>query len=133
MIRFGKWKDWYLSPTVPPFAFKRAVHLGIPFSFFFLFAPFLALVPVAPDTKLNIWAGIGVTGIVGGIVLAVWAPGWAKPEWQRRLEDRYNHDEIAEFLKVWRQMDRKEWGRLIETEEGLRQLVEMAEGQYLSA
>lgn len=65
-------------------------------------------------------------GFTIGIALALWAPGWAKPTWQRRLEDRYNQNEIDSFLRVWRRMNKKEWGRLIETDEGLEELVKMA-------
>ncbi len=130
LVRLGKWKDWYLSPNIPPFAVKRFVYAGMPASLIFLHLPFLAFVPVDPDTKLDISAYIGVAGIAIGIVLAFWAPRWAKPAWQRRLEDRYSYAEINTFLPVWQHMDHKEWGRLVGTEEGLKELVEKAGGQY---
>lgn len=126
LIRLGKWKDWYLSPTVLPFAFKRGVHLGIPFSFLFLFAPCMAFVPGDPYTKLGILLSISAVGFISGIVLALSEPHWAKPGWQRQLEERFTRDEIAAFLPIWRHMDHQKWGRLIETEEGLEQLVQMA-------
>jgi hypothetical protein len=130
LVRWGKWKDWYLSPTISPFAVKRFVYTWMPASMFFVLAPILAFTPADPDTKLDIWAGMGVTGIAIGIVLAFWAPRWAKPAWQRRLEDRYSYAEINTFLPVWQHMDHKEWGRLVGTEEGLKELVEKAGGQY---
>jgi hypothetical protein len=94
--------------------------------------PLLAVLPADSDTSMNIVAGIGVAGIVIGIILAFWAPRWAKPAWQRRLEDRYSYAEINTFLPVWQRMDHKEWGRLVGTEEGLKKLVEKARGQYRS-
>ncbi len=130
LVRLGMWKDWYLSPNIPPFAIKRFVYAGMPASMIFVLAPILAFVPADPDTKLDIWAGIGVSGFAIGIILAFWAPRWAKPAWQRRLEDRYSYAEINMFLPVWQRMDHKEWGRLVGTEEGLKELVEKAGGQY---
>jgi hypothetical protein len=130
LVRLGKWKDWYLSPTIPPFAVKRFVYMGMPASLFFLCMPLLAIMPVGSDTGENLIAGIGVAGFAIGIILAFWAPRWAKPAWQQRLEDRYSHSEINAFLPVWQHMDHKEWGWLIGTEEGLKQLVEKAGGQY---
>lgn len=130
LIRTGFWKSWYLSPTIPPFAVKRMIYLGIPFSLFFWCLPLVLLLPIDDQTAM-IWSGrIGVVGIILGITMAALAPSWAKPGWQRRLENRYSHDEIADFLPVWQQIDRKDWAQLIETEEGLKQLVEMTGYEY---
>jgi hypothetical protein len=130
LMRAGFWKSWYLSPTIPPFAVKRMLYLGIPFSLFFWCLPIVLLLPI-DDQAAMAWSGrIGIAGVLLGIAIAFIAPSWAKPAWQRRLEDRYDQDEIAIFVRVWQQMDRKEWGRLIETEEGLKQLVERSGGQY---
>jgi hypothetical protein len=129
LVRLGVWKTWYLAPSIPPFTFKRSFHLW-PFALMFLCTPLIAILPLGDQAFELVIASIGIAGILLGIGLAVWAPRWAKPAWQRRLEDRYHHDEIATFVRVWRQIDRKEWGRLIETEEGLKQLVERAGGQY---
>ncbi|MEA3396498.1 MAG: hypothetical protein U9R05_03455 [Chloroflexota bacterium] len=79
---------------------------------------------------MKVWASVSVAGIVLTVVLGTWNPRWLKPAWQRRLEDRYSRDQIETFIRVWRQMDRREWGRLIETEEGLEELVRRARGPY---
>lgn len=73
---------------------------------------------------------MGVIGTILGIVIADVSPGWAKPTWQRRLEERYSKEEINEFLQVWRKMDQQEWARLIGTDEGLEELVRIARGPY---
>jgi hypothetical protein len=129
LARWGVYKSWYLVPWMPPFAWRGIVYMW-PFSAVFVCYPFIALSPLSDDAVMKVWAGIGIGGAIFAIILGLWRPRWAKPAWQRRLEDRYDHDEIATFVRVWRQMDRKEWGRLIETEEGLKQLVERAGGQY---
>ena len=63
---------------------------------------------------------------LGGIILAIWEPGWMKPTWQRRLEDQYDEDTIKRLIINWRKMDRGEWGRMIETQKGLDELVRRA-------
>jgi hypothetical protein len=94
-------------------------------------APFMAFIPVDPQTKTEILNYIGITGFILGIILGIWQPSWAKPKWLRRLEDNYDADEINQvFIPAWRQMDRKRWGQLIETEEGLQTLVGIARGRY---
>ncbi|MDY7076796.1 MAG: hypothetical protein SXV54_07705 [Chloroflexota bacterium] len=61
------------------------------------------------------------------LVFAIWQPRWLKPTWQRRLEDQYSQAEInTVFRPAWRKMNHREWSHLIETEEGLEQLVQMA-------
>jgi hypothetical protein len=129
LIRFGVWKTWYLAP-VTPFTAKPMVLLGIPFSLFFWCMPIIALLPIDDDTYMRWIAIVGVIGTILGIVIADVSPGWAKPTWQRRLEERYSKEEINEFLQVWRKMDQQEWARLIGTDEGLEELVRIARGPY---
>ncbi len=101
-----------------------------PFSAIFVCAPFMSLLPINEDERLQVLVGISVAGAIFAIILGLWRPRWAKPTWQRRLEDRYDNDEIKfVFIPAWRKMDRKEWGRLIETEEGLEELVSIARGR----
>jgi hypothetical protein len=129
LSRLGFYKGWYLAPSMPPFVWRGSIHLW-PLSAVFVCYPLIALSPLNDDAVMKVWAGVGIASFILTLVLGVCNPRWAKPAWQRRLEDRYSHDEIATFVRVWRQMNRKEWGRLIETEEGLKQLVERAGGQY---
>lgn len=128
LARLGFYKGWYLAPFIPPFSWRRWI-LVWPMSAFFVCMPFVGLLPLSPDDKLNVLATIGVIGFVFAILLILWNPRWAKPAWQRRLEERYTHRQINKFLDVWRHMDRSEWGRLIETEEGLEELVRRAQGE----
>lgn len=130
LMRLGIWKGWYLAKNTPPFGVKGFVYLAMPVSALFISGPFMALIPVDPGMRLEIWSYIGVAGFVIGIVLAIWQPWWAKPEWLRRLEDNYDYDEIKfVFLPAWRQMNHKEWGQLIETEAGLKELIRQARSQ----
>jgi hypothetical protein len=121
----GIYKGWYLAPFIPPFSWRRSIHAW-PASAVFVCFP-ITLLPLSDDAVMKILASVGVAGVVFAITLMIWNPRWAKPAWQRRLEDRYSRDEIdLLFMPAWRKMNRKEWGRLIETEEGLEQLVQMA-------
>lgn len=122
----GVYKGWYLAPFIPPFSWRRSIHAW-PASAVFVCYPIIALSPLSDDAVMKVWAGVGVAGVVFAVALMIWNPRWAKPAWQRRLEDRYSHDEIDRlFVPAWRKMNRREWGRLIDTEEGLEQLVQMA-------
>ena len=132
LSQLGFYRGWYLVSFMPPFIGKWTIHLW-PLSAVFVCYPFIALSPLNDDVVMKVWAGVSIAGFILTLVLGICNPRWAKPAWQRRLEDRYSRDEIAEFLRVWRQMDRREWGRLIETEKGLKQLVKMAGGQYRPA
>ena len=130
LARLGVYKNWYLIPFMPPFAWRGIVYMW-PFSAFFVCAPFMSLLPLNEDERLQVLAGIGVVGLIFAIILALRQPSWAKPKWLRRLEDQYDYDEInLIFIPAWRKMDRKRWGRLIETEEGLRTLVRLARGRH---
>lgn len=128
LARLGIYKNWYLVPFMPPFAWRGIIYMW-PFSAFFICYPFIALSPLSDAQVMRVWVGIGILGLIISVIIGLWQPRWAKPTWQRRLEDRYDYDEIKfVFIPAWRKMDRKEWGRLIETEEGLEELVSIARG-----
>lgn len=127
LARLGLYKRWYFAPFMPPFSWRGWIQLW-PISAFFVFTPCIALLPIGDDLFITVIAGIGISGVIIALVLVLWTPSWAKPTWQRRLEDRYSHEEISRFIQVWRGMDFKEWSRLIETEEGTKTLVRMARG-----
>lgn len=129
LSRLGVYKRWYLAPFIPPFSWRGCIQVW-PLGAVFICAPFVGLLPLSVDARMRVLAGVSVAGILLALIMVVRTPRWAKAVWQRRLEDRYNHKEINSFIHVWRQMDFKEWGQLIETEEGLKQLVEKAGGQY---
>ncbi len=129
LARIGVYKSWYLAPFMPPFSWRRSIHLW-PISAIFVCAPFMSLLPLNEDERLQVLAGIGIASVILAIALVIWNPRWAKPLWQRRLEDRYEYDEIKFiFIPAWRQMNRKRWGKLIETDEGLETLVRIARGK----
>jgi hypothetical protein len=126
LARLGLYKSWYFAKFIPPFSWRGWIQLW-PLSAVFVCMPFIALLPVNDDLFMTLWAGIGVGGIIFAIVLVIINPRWAKPAWQRRLEDRYSYEMINNFIEVWRQMDFAEWSQLVETEEGLEKLVKIAQ------
>jgi hypothetical protein len=126
LARLGVYKVWYFAPFIPPFSWKRSIHAW-PASAGFICLPFLLFSSLSDEAVMLAFASLTFTGVLFAAVLMIWNPRWAKPLWQRRLEDRYSREEINEVLiPAWRGMNHREWGRLIETEEGLEQLVEMA-------
>jgi hypothetical protein len=133
-VRCGWHKTWYIKRTYPPVTYRAAQYFAFPFSLFWFSFPIVALLPIPRDNKVVPL----VVGMLGSFVLclvfAIWQPRWLKPTWQRRLEDRYSWKEISGiFIPAWRRMDRREWGRLIETQEGLEQLVRKARNSDYSA
>jgi hypothetical protein len=98
-----------------------------PASAFFVFAPIVGLLPVSSDLRLFVWNIIGMIGLILGILMILWQPRWAKPPWQAYLEDNYQWWEIRRvFIPYWRQMDRQTWNMLMDSEEGIDELVAMA-------
>jgi hypothetical protein len=126
LARLGIYKSWYFAPFMLPFSWRGWIQLW-PMSAFFIFTPCIALMPMSDDIAMKLIAFIGITGVVLAFVMALWNPRWAKPAWQRRLEDRYSYETINNFIEVWRQMDFAEWSQLVETEEGLEKLVKIAQ------
>lgn len=126
LIRVGKYKRWYLAPFVPPFIWGRAFY-GWPATAVFIFSPILAVLPVSDDTFMSLLGWISLVGVVLGIIMMIWTPGWAKPKWQRYLEAKYTGSEIrSTLIPVWRKMDRKKWSQLLDSEEGIEELVRIA-------
>lgn len=123
LMRMGIWKSWYLKSDLPPVTMRAAVYALIPIGLGFTLAPILA----ALGDDDSMWAArlYGVTLAIGTI-LAIWQPPWVKPAWLRRLEFQYDQDTIKALIAEWRKMDRKEWGALIETQQGLDELVRRA-------
>jgi hypothetical protein len=107
---------------MPPLIWKRAIFMW-PAGAIFLCAPFVGMLPLSPDNRLSVLAVISVVGIILAIVMAIWTPRWAKPKWQRYLEDHYSPEEIHFFIPVWRNMNPQEWSKLLDSEEGIEELV----------
>jgi hypothetical protein len=129
-VRCGWYKTWYIKRVYPPFTYRAAQYFIFPISLFWFTFPVVGLLPIPKETK----SILGLVGVCGSpalcLILAIWQPRWLKPTWQRRLEDRYSREEInTVFRPAWRKMNHREWSRLIETEEGLEQLVQMARSQ----
>jgi hypothetical protein len=124
--RLGVFKSWYLARIIPGFSAGRLIVHMWPLSVAWLCLPFISLLPLDDETAMGVFAGTGIAGFLMVPVLAIWNPRWLKPAWQQRLENRYTLEEIEGFLLAWRKMDRQEWGRLIATDKGLEQLVELA-------
>ena len=125
-VRMGLWKTWYLVPFVPPLIWGRALF-GWPVGLMFIVLPFLPLVGLQGDAFTAMSGYIGMGGLVLAIIMILWTPGWAKPTWQRYLEDKYSWREIrAVFIPAWREMDRKQWSQLLDSEQGIEQLVKLA-------
>ena len=126
LARTGKYKRWYLAYFAPPFMWHRAIFF-FPASAFFVIVPFMAVLPVNPDLGEAIWGYVGLAGAIIGFLMMLWTPRWAKPKWQQYLEDNYPYSEIRRtFVPVWREMDRRQWSRLMDSEEGIDELVQLA-------
>lgn len=126
VIRLGIWKSWYLQRYYPVIAMKRSRHLAIPIGLIWFLLPFCLLTGPEGSAAWNRVTVMGLGVLIVGIALAIWEPGWTKPNWQRRLEAQYDEDTIRTLIADWRRMDRKEWGALIETQQGLDELVRRA-------
>lgn len=125
LARSGIYKRWYFAPFIPPFSWRGWIQLW-PISALFVCAPIIGLLPINADERLTAWAIVGVGGVMFALVIVVWTPGWAKPSWQRRLEDRFSYKQITEFIHIWKNMPFHEWCNKIETETGMLELVDYA-------
>ena len=124
--RLGKYKQWYLAYFAPPFMWGKAIYAW-PMSAFFIFTPIIGLLPITPESRTLVWGIIGVIGVILGFLMILWPPRWAKPTWQNYLEDKYSWLEIRKvFIPYWRQMDRSTWNTLMDSEEGIDELVRIA-------
>lgn len=93
----------------------------------FIFLTFIHLTGVSDDIFMSMIGTVGITGVFLGIVMIIWTPGWAKPAWQRYLEENYTWQEIrGVFIPTWRKMNRREWTTLMDSEEGIEELVSRA-------
>lgn len=125
LAKIGTYKRWYLIPLVFPFAWRNWIQLW-PLSAVFVCAPFTGLLPIEIEARMKIWATVTVVGVILAIVMVLWTPRWAKPAWQRRLEDRFSHEQISAFISVWRKMPFSQWSDMIDTEEGMLALADYA-------
>lgn len=124
--RLGKYKRWYLAYFAPPVMWGKVIYAW-PASAGFIVTPLIVLIPNHGDLRLLVWGIIGTVGVILGFLMVLWQPKWAKPDWQRYLEDKYAWREIrGVFIPHWRQMDRQTWNRLMDSEEGIDELVRMA-------
>jgi hypothetical protein len=126
LARTGHYKRWYLAYFAPPFMWGKAIYAW-PASAGFVLLPIVSLLPVSPESRTLILGVIGVAGVILGFLMILWQPRWAKPPWQRYLEGTYQWWEIRRvFIPYWRQMDRQTWNMLMDSEEGIDELVAMA-------
>lgn len=125
LARLGLYKRWYFAPFIPPFSWRGWIQAW-PMSAFLVFFPIIAILPIGDDQFTLVLGLIGGTGIAIALFIMVWTPRWAKPAWQRRLEDRFSHEQISEFIRTWRKLLFSEWCELIETEKGMLELVDYA-------
>ena len=124
--RTGHYKRWYLAYFAPPFMWGKAIYAW-PASAFFVFTPIISLLPISDDVFMMVIGIIGVMGGILGFLMILWQPRWAKPPWQAYLEATYQWWEIRRvFIPYWRQMDRQTWNMLMDSEEGIDELVAMA-------
>ena len=125
LARLGYYKKWYFAPFIPPFSWRGWIQVW-PLSLFFVGSPLLALLPLTGNLRIMIWGLLGIIGLLLAIIMILWTPRWAKPAWQRRLEDRFSHEQISAFISVWRKMPFSQWSDMIETEEGMLELADYA-------
>ncbi len=110
---------------MPPFSWRGWIQLW-PASAVFVCYPVIALSPLSDDVVMQLWAIVSLVGIALALIMTLWTPRWAKPAWQRRLEDRFSHEQISAFISVWRKMPFSQWSDMIETEEGMLELADYA-------
>lgn len=124
-VRSGRSKGWYLR-TYRPFGRKLLLPLCISLSLAWFTLPVVAILPIPKESR----SVLGQIGMLSPLVLtpllAIWQPWWLDPVWLRRLESQYDRGTIKALIENWRKMDRAEWGRLIETQQGLDELVRRA-------
>lgn len=126
LARMGYYKRWYLAPFAPPLMWGKAIYLW-PISLFFVSAPIVSFLGITGSLASTVMAWISPISIILAFNMLLWTPGWAKPTWQRYLEDKYSWREIREvFIPAWREMDRKQWSQLLDSEQGIEQLVKLA-------
>jgi hypothetical protein len=126
-IRLGKYKLWYLAHRIPPFSWPRVMYALPAFATMFILLPFVALLPISNDAAMAVLGVISVIGVILGFILMIWTPRWAQPDWQFYLEGNFEWSEIKRvFIPYWRQMDRRTWISLMDSEEGIDELVRLA-------
>lgn len=125
LARFGHYKKWYFSRFVPPFSWRGWIQLW-PLSSVFIFYPIIAISPLSDENVMKVWSWIAVFGIMSSIFMVLKTPRWAKPTWQRRLEDRFSHAQISAFIVTWRKLPFSTWCEMIETEDGMFELADYA-------
>jgi hypothetical protein len=82
-----------------------------------------ALDILGEDLSLNTMTCAIWSSIFLGLVLGIWRPGWALPDWYRWLKE--NHGEILPLLREKAQeMAPRAWQARVRTQEGLEQWVE---------
>ena len=122
LARFGNYKRWYLAPFIPPFSWSRSIYIW-PASLFFVGIPCVALLPL--DSRENAMISMGILGFILAFVMIIWTPDWAKPKWQRYLEANYSQAQIQRCIPLWREMERRQWSQLLDSEAGIDELVSM--------
>ncbi len=125
LARVGIYKRWYFAPFLPPFSWRGWIQLW-PMSAMFVSIPFLSLFGLTGDDFTEVAGIIGIVGIIVAVYMVLWTPGWAKPTWQRRLEERFSYEQVSEFIRIWKKMPFHEWCNKIETEEGMLELADYA-------
>ena len=126
LVRKGIYHSWYLAHFAPPFIWGRVIYAW-PISIVFISIPIVALLPINDDKFTSLMGAINIIRVILSIYMIGWTPRWAKPPWQRYLEDQYTWSEIrGTFIPAWRKMDRKEWATLLDSEAGIRELVRRA-------
>ena len=130
LVRYGKYKSWYLTHLFPPFIGGRAIYAW-PLCAFFIFSPILAMLPIDDETFMNALGVISLASIFFAAYMMIWTPKWAKPKWQRYIEANYSFREIRNvFVPAWRRMDRYEWSIQLDSEEGIQELVQLARDDH---
>lgn len=97
-----------------------------PLSAVFVCYPFIAISPLSDENVMKVWALVAVLGIIMSALMILKNPRWAKPLWQRRLEDLFSYEQISAFIKTWRNLPFSQWCNMIDTEEGMLELADYA-------
>ncbi len=111
LLRLGKLRWMYIGQSLPVFAQRETVHLGIPLGIGVLITGLMTLLPDFNEL-LNylVFFSFLIT-----MILAFWQPWWIKPAWLRWMEDNYDYA-IEEMFAEARKIGRFEWGKQVKTQ-----------------
>lgn len=125
MIRLGKFRWVYAGQSLPVFAQREVIHLGIPLGLGFLV---IGLIGVFPEFKDALTYPL-LFFFFATVILAIWQPWWLKPAWLRWLEGNYGYV-LEEMFAEARVIGRFEWAEQVRTQADLEEWADRVARKY---